>query len=453
MKKKCYIAFLILTLTVSAVLTGCTGEKKEAVSEELVNEDGETEDDDLEPEEEETKETDAGQEEKEADKGKEKEEVVPIRATRGEVRDDMFVNETFGISFPLTKDMDRLDDLEVLEVLGADTDSMEEGEVVSAKEMEDALEGVLYDAVFFLDKGTSSNITVSYENMDVTMDGDYLDERHFAGLLKDDLEQQSPGMYKIKSQKTVVIGDVQYLRVDLEMKESELKEIFCCRRVENYMVCVTITFIEEKRQAAEDFIDSLGGSTEREKEDSSLSIQGTVEDGFYINETFGIRFPITDNMSIMSEREMEAAQGIGSEYLEDEGLISSEQMDEISGGVRYDLTVYLDDRLSNIIVSYEDLDITTSGSIKPDAETYGKALRFTFARLEDFGYEFCEDSTVTLGGKEYYRMDFDVDAMGVACHQIYVMRREENYMISFVITYRDGMEQQVEDFLDSITDV
>lgn len=455
MKKKCCIAFLMLTLTVSAILTGCTEAEREAVSEELVEEDTETEEADS---EEEVKEKDKKEEDGESEEeGKEKagEKVVPIKATRGEIRDNMFVNETFGISFPITENMDLLDDSEVLETLGVDTDSIEEGEVVSAKEMEDALDGILYDAVIFWDRATNSNITVSYENLDVTMDGNYPDERRFAKILEDDLEQQSPGVYKIKSRKTVDIGDEQYLRVDLEMKGSELKEIFCCRRVENYMICITITFEEEKRQTAEDFIASLNTDGESGSEDvSSLqSVRGTVEDDFYTNETFGIRFPITDNMSIMSASDIETVQGIGNDYLESEGIVSSEQMEKASNGTLYDLAIYLEDGVSNISVCFENMDETNSGLINPDEERYGKILQYTLSRIDSFDYEFREDSNITLGGKEYYRMDFTVSAMGIDAYQVYIFRKEENYMVSFIITYQDGMEQQVEDFLDSITDV
>lgn len=458
MKKKCYIAFLMLVLTVPMVLTGCKGAEKEIVSDELADEDEETEKDDPDEDEGKEKETEDTQEEGEegkAGKGEAGEEVTPIKAVRGEIRDNMFVNETFGISFSITEDMDMLDDSEILESIGIDAGFLKEGELVSAQDMEDALDGILYDAVIFLDKASNSNITVSYENLDVTMDGNYPNEREFVKILKDDLDKQSPGIYKIKAQKTVIMGDVQYLRVDLEMKESELKEIFCCRRVENYMVCITITFEEEKRQMAEDFIASLGNDGDGGNADTSFagSIRGTIEDGYYTNETFGIRFPITDNMRVMGEKEMDTVQGIGSEYMEDEGIASEEQIEKASDGTLYDAAIYLEDGLSNISVCYENMDITYGGSIDVDEEMYGAALRLMMSRLEGFDYEFREDSTEVLGGKEYYRMDFDVSARGTDIYQIYIFRKEENYMISFIITYQDGMEQQVDDFLNSITDV
>ena len=150
---------------------------------------------------------------------------------------------------------------------------------------------------------------------------------------------------------------------------------------------------------------------------------------------------------------MEAVQGIGNEYLENEGIVSSEQMEKASNGTLYDLAIYLEDGVSNISVCYEDLDITNGGIVNPDEERYGKILRYTLSRLEGFDYEFLEDSSITLGGRDYYRMDFDVNAMGIDAHQIYIFRREENYMTSFIITYQDGMEQQIENFLNSITDV
>lgn len=458
MKKKCYIAFLMLVLTVPMVLTGCKGAEKEIVSDELADEDEETEKDDSDEDrgkEKETEDTQEGGKKEKAGKEEAGEEVTPIKAARGEIRDNMFVNETFGISFSITEDMDMLDDSEILESLGIDAGFLKEGELVSAQEMEDALDGILYDAVIFLDKASNSNITVSYENLDVTMDGNYPNEREFVKILKDDLDKQSPGTYKIKSQKTVIMGDVQYLRVDLEMKGSELKEIFCCRRVENYMVCITITFKEEKRQTAEDFIASLGNDGDSVNADTSFAgaIKGAIEDGYYTNVTFGIRFPITDNMRVMGAKEMETVQGIGSEYMEDEGIASEEQIEKASDGTLYDAAIYLEDGLSNISVCYENMDITYGGSIEVDEEMYGAALRFMMSRLEGFDYEFREDSTEVLGGKEYYRMDFDVSARGTDIYQIYIFRKEENYMISFIITYQDGMEQQVDDFLNSITDV
>lgn len=458
MRKKCYIAFLMLALSVPMALTGCKGAEKEAVSEEPAEGDEETGKDDS--EEEETKEEDR----EDAAKEKEKEEsskdeageiVVPIKAARGEIRDNMFVNETFGISFPVTEDMEMIDDAEILEILGADAGFLEEGEAASVQEMEDAVGGTLYDAVIYLDD--NSNVMISYENMDVTMDGNYLNERRYVKGLKDALEQKSPGQYEIKSQKTVDAGDVQYLRVDLKVKleENELCEIFYCRRVENYMVCITVTFEEEKRQPAEDFIASLNsnGGNSGAVAASPQSVQGVVEDGYYTNETFGIRFPITDNMKVMGQREMDAVQGIGSDYMEEEGLITKEQIEKASGGTLYDVAVYLEDGVSNISVCYENMDITNGGIVDVDEELYGKILRYTLSRLEDFDYEFREDSTITLGGKEYYRMDFDVNAMGIDAHQVYVFRKEGNYMASFIITYHDEMEQQVEDFLNSVTDV
>ena len=455
MKKKCYIAFLMMVLTVSTILTGCKGAGRDLVSEELAEVE-ETEEDDLNQEKEESKETDTEEDDGENEEtGKAGQKVNPIKAARGEIRDDMFVNETFDIRFPLTDDMTLLEDSEILEVLNADAGFLEEGAIASAKEMEDAAGGTLYDAVIYLDD--NSNVMLTYENMDVTMNGNYLDERRYVKHVKDALEQREPGKYEIKSQKTVTVGDIQYLRVDLkvEMGDNELKEIFYCRREENYMVCITVTFEEEERQTAEDFIASLNADGERGREDTSSarSISGTVEDGYYINETFGIKFPITDNMSIMSASDMEAVQGIGNEYLENEGIVSSEQMEKASNRTLYDLAVYLEDGVSNISVCYENMDITNAGIANPDEEMYGKILRFTLSRIDGFDYEFIEDSRVTLGEKEYYRMDFDVNVMGIDAHQVYIFRQADNYMASFIITYRDGMEQQIEDFLDSITGV
>lgn len=319
MKKKCYIAFLMLVLTVPMVLTGCKGAEKEIVSDELADEDEETEKDDTgedEGKEKETEDTQEGGKKEKAGKEEAGEEVTPIKAARGEVKDDKFVNEVFGISFPLTEDMVLLEDSEILEGLGVDTGFLEEGAAASPEEMEDAVGGTLYDAIIFLNDGDSTNVMVTYENMDVTLNGDYLDERRYIKTVTDSLERESPGQYEIKSQKTVTLGDVQYLRVDLnvEMEGNELKEVFFCRRLENYMVCITVTFDEEMRQTVEDFIASLDdvGENGGADQSSSQSIEGTVENGYYTNETFGIRFPITDNMRVMGEKEMDTVQGIGS---------------------------------------------------------------------------------------------------------------------------------------------
>lgn len=458
MKKKCYIAFLMLVLTVPMVLTGCKGAEKEIVSDELADEDEEAEKGDPDEDEgKETEDTQEGGEEEKAGKEEAGEEVTPIKAVRGEVKGGKFVNEAFGISFPLTEDMVLLEDSEILEGLGVDTGFLEEGAAASPEEMEDAVGGTLYDAIIFLNDKDNTNVMVTYENMDVTLNGDYLDERRYVKTVKDALERKSPGQYEIKSQKTVTLGDVQYLRVDLnvEMEGNELKEVFYCRRLENYMVCITVTFDEETRQIAEDFIASLDDDGEENgiAPSSSWTVRGTVEDGYYTNETYGIRFPITDNMRVMGEREMETVQGIGSEYMEDEGIVSKEQMEKASGGTLYDVAIYLEDGVSNISVCYENMDITNGGLTDVDEEMYGKALRFTLSRLEGFDYEFREDGTEVLGGKEYYRMDFDVNAMGIDAHQVYIFRKEGDFMVSFIITYQDGMEQQIDDFLDSITDV
>lgn len=267
MKHKFLTLFLSLVLTVSTLLTGCSSDAEKTLTADAASESGEeTEEIEEKAEDEEKAEEEAEKEaKKEAEEATEKKEEAEkeeaeeetIEASRGTITDGMFVNETFGIAFAVTDDMTVFSDEQMLEALGVGSDIMADDGVANAKQIEEALQGTMYDAMIMF-SDNSSNVSVSYENMDITSKGIYFDEEQYGQMLINMLGQMSSIQYDVVDENTIELGGKEYycLKLSADYNGIILEQTYLCRRQDNYMIDIIISS-QEGSQIEEEFLDSF----------------------------------------------------------------------------------------------------------------------------------------------------------------------------------------------------
>lgn len=212
--------------------------------------------------------------------------------------------------------------------------------------------------------------------------------------------------------------------------------------------------IEETAETEEEAEEEPEAEEEAEKEETEEktieATRGIITDSMFVNETFGIVFKVTDDMTILSDEQMLEALGVGSDVMVEDGVASAKQIEQALQGTMYDVMIMFSDNASNVSVSYDNMDITCKG-IYYDEEQYGQVLINMLGQMSSIQYDVVDESTIELGGKEYYRLKMSADYNGVKLEQTYLCRRQDNYMISIIISSQEGSQIE-EEFFDSIVD-
>lgn len=206
---------------------------------------------------------------------------------------------------------------------------------------------------------------------------------------------------------------------------------------------------EKKTEAVddkEDKEDKEDKKEEKKEEEKKIEAKrGTIADGVYTNESFGISFPVASNMIACTDEQIAQTLSLGTDMIAEEGTYSVEDMEEAMQGALYDTILLFSDNSSNVSVIYEDMD--KSQAISLDEEQYLKALANNLESMTSMGYEIGETSTQNISGTEFASLT----ATASGFTQKYCLHQVGNYMIEFIFTYTDASQQEVEDFISSIT--
>ena len=160
--------------------------------------------------------------------------------------------------------------------------------------------------------------------------------------------------------------------------------------------------------------------------------RGTVSGDTYTSTYAGITFSKPSNWRYLTETELSEAMNAGAEILDQE---SFEQALASMVSV-YDMMVQDDTTGNNIIVSYENLTLSNSTSITPEA--YIAAVEQQLKAQTAFSITPLDKTTVTLSGNSYYRAGYTVSYSGVEMNQYYYVRKLDKYMHGIIVTVVDG---------------
>lgn len=207
---------------------------------------------------------------------------------------------------------------------------------------------------------------------------------------------------------------------------------------------------EARKETEEEAEKQAEAEKEAAEEETIEATRGTIKDGMFVNETFGIAFKVTDDMTILSDEQMLEALGVGSDIMADNGVATAKQIEQALQGTMYDVMIFFSDNASNVSVSYENMDITGMG-IYFDEEQYGQMLINMLGQMSSVQYDVVDEDTVELGGKEYYRLKMSADYDGVKLNQTYFCRRQDNYMIGIIVSSQSSDIE--EEFMNSFVDL
>lgn len=184
-------------------------------------------------------------------------------------------------------------------------------------------------------------------------------------------------------------------------------------------------------------VERFNTEPEEPEEESIQAQRGVIKDGMFVNETFKIAFPLTDDMTVVNDELIAEAQGYTMHGVGEDGVYSAEQMELDTNGVVYDTLIFMPDMHSNIVVAFDNMDVTRNGN------------RLTAEQYANVGAETIGDhiQMVQIGGLDYVCADKMVDGYSAT----WLLRQEANYMIMINITFADDYSS--DDFIASFVTV
>lgn len=182
--------------------------------------------------------------------------------------------------------------------------------------------------------------------------------------------------------------------------------------------------------------------TEKKKEEKITDVKrGTIADGVYKNETFGVSFAVPANMIVYTDEQIAQSLNLGTDFLTEKTSYSAEDMEKAMQGAMYDAILLFSDNSSNVSVIYEDMDKSQTNE-----EQYLQAVANSLKSMEGMGYQTEEPTVQKIGETEFAVMTAKTDQFA----QKYFLHRVGDYMIEFIFTYTDATQQEVEDFISNI---
>lgn len=162
--------------------------------------------------------------------------------------------------------------------------------------------------------------------------------------------------------------------------------------------------------------------------------RGVISDDKYTSAYSGLSFTKAARWRFMSDKELSDAMNAGSEILDQD---SFEQALATVATV-YDMMAMDETTGNNIIISYENLELSNSASIT--LEAYMDAVEKQLTAQSGFSVTIGEKKTVSLCGNSYYRTECTMVYNGITMSQFYYLRKLDKYMNGIIITVVDGTD-------------
>ena len=197
--------------------------------------------------------------------------------------------------------------------------------------------------------------------------------------------------------------------------------------------------------------DGAGAPTPRETRPSDGSVAG----GAYTNAFFQFRLQIPDGWTVARPEENNALMDTGREMMTGD----DEQRRAIARAAQARTTTLLTlshhplgtPGVANAILTSVSEFVPFAGIV--EGSSYLETVRRQIAASPAAGsFEAQgEIERISLGGREFARLAFRANLNGQALRQVYVARREEQFILLFILTWQaDGDEALLEDVLESL---
>lgn len=187
---------------------------------------------------------------------------------------------------------------------------------------------------------------------------------------------------------------------------------------------------------------SFAGCSEEEKTENKEIVpeRGTVSEGVYENETFGVSFEFGDGWYILSDEEIATAMGVAAEEIYGEGA-------EITGDNIYDFYGVKNETNATVSINYEDLG--TIGTMT-DANYYLETVMTNLiANGADSGIVDAIISNVTLGEKEVPCLHIVFEFGGSKIYQKLIVSQTGTWMST--VTVASLSEDELSDLVGKVS--
>ena len=209
-----------------------------------------------------------------------------------------------------------------------------------------------------------------------------------------------------------------------------MKRIFVCLLAAVMLLSLTACseFVSGFESGMQDAAQSAG------EELNKTVTRGVVSGDKYSSTYSGLAFTKPANWRYLTDAELSEAMSAGSEILDQDAF---EQALATMACV-YDMMVMDDTTGNNVIVSYENLELSNSTAITPEA--YMAAVEQQLSAQTGFSITAGEKLTVTLSGNSYYRAEYTIVYSGITMRQFYYVRKLDKYMNGMIVTIVDGTD-------------
>ena len=158
--------------------------------------------------------------------------------------------------------------------------------------------------------------------------------------------------------------------------------------------------------------------------------RGSWDGNVYTNDSLNLTVTVPDGWKIATDEELAAIMGITIDSLTEQGV--SEEF--LKAQNTYEMMAQDPNYGTNVIVMAENLAVSVGGT-SYDEKAYSDVIINTLPA--EYGYEFSEPETVTVGDRQYYLVQ-GVAKEG-ALGQDFLFTRIGNHMVSVILSYSPAL--------------
>lgn len=165
--------------------------------------------------------------------------------SRGVITGNAYVSSYLGLRFTAPEDWSYATDEELSELMGISMDIIGEDVYGDNKEQAEELakQAVIYDMIAAAPNG--SNVQIVLENLEVSTGSADLTEAEYAEILRTQLASITDLSYEVSDSYTDTLAGLSFTVVDATVKENALTQRFWLRRVDNYILHLTFSGLQE----------------------------------------------------------------------------------------------------------------------------------------------------------------------------------------------------------------
>lgn len=175
---------------------------------------------------------------------------------------------------------------------------------------------------------------------------------------------------------------------------------------------------------------------------------GQWNDTTFENEWLNMKIAAPADTTISSDEEIAQLMGVGADILSQSTEGDTDALKNIADlATSYGFMITNSTGTFNSQLVYENLDV--SGGPDTTEEEYANIVAETILQVPELDYADVGRSEVEIAGKTFYKMELTMSGGLVA--QDYYLYKQDNYMVSFIVTYTEDMKATSDAFVAGIT--